>query len=318
MKKTFCTIVTGNYVSYAVSQYDSLRSYDPMAQHFILSTDTKVDTSLVALIEQNTQIQLLYLEDLAKLPLVAQAMERYANTDQDALRWTLKPLLLNYLLANNYDKVIYIDWDIYFFSNYDFLWNRLEDHSLLLSPHFRCSDPQIDAQNFKLNFTDGIYNGGFVGANKAGIDALNFWAQLCLYKCEVDRANGFYVDQKYLDILPSRFSKIGSITHKGCNVANWNQHDCKRESVEGQVLINGEQPVVFIHFTNSFFKGVLQGSDGLLKPHLEVYNENQKKYSGVDLIEQFYSKGQFKNPRPESKLTTETEKKGLFKKLFKS
>src|SRR5690606_11460054 len=138
----------------------------------------------------------------------------------------------------------------------------LESCNLLLSPHWRSSNPVKDVKNFKLNFMDGMYNGGFVGASVGALEALAYWAELCFHNIEVNRAEGYYVDQRYLDILPTRFEGVSHIRHKGCNVANWNQVDCERVvQPNGDVLINNRYPIVFVHYTNSMLRGILKGKD---------------------------------------------------------
>jgi len=202
---------------------------------------------------------------------VARLRQKY-RSDKSILRWSLKPVWLQYLLSTGqYQEVIYVDPDICFFSNPGFLFDELSTGSILLSPHWRSTDPEVDPVNFELNFMDGIYNGGFLGASQHGIDALRWLTKACLYKCEIDRERGLYYDQKYFDLLSSRFEGVREIMHRGCNVASWNRIDCKRELVGETVLINGSYPIVFIHFTRSTIQGILGGKDVLLVSYLEEY-----------------------------------------------
>jgi hypothetical protein len=134
----------------------------------------------------------------------------------------------------------------------------------------------VNPKGFETNFRDGIYNGGFLGATRSGIAALEWLAVACLYKCEVDYERGLFYDQKYYDLLASRFEGVLSLRHHGCNVANWNTIDSKRVQSGDTVLINGVDPVVFIHFTKSTMRGILDGSDVLLSPFLEEYTSALK------------------------------------------
>jgi hypothetical protein len=175
------------------------------------------------------------------------------------------------LTAKNFDQVIFIDPDVCFFSDPSFLFDEMSGASVLLSPHWRSSDPLADPVNFELNFKDGIYNGGCIGATQKGIPALEWLARACLYKCENGPGSGLFADQKYLDLLQSRFPDVQVIQHKGCNVANWNMIDCKRMAFGEGVRINGTDPIVFIHFSKSTIRGILSGKDALLLPYLEEY-----------------------------------------------
>ncbi len=285
-----CTIITGNYGGYALALHDSILKFNKN-QHFAVFVSKDVlNSNILNIIKSRANFSVYEFSDLNSTELALQLKDKYCESYHDAYRWGMKPIFINFLL-NKYDHVIYVDSDIFFFNDYSFLFEELKKSSVLLSPHWRCSNPKIDLQNFKLNFLDGIYNGGFVGASKEGISAMNYWAELCLFNCEVNRGQGFFVDQKYLDILASRFRNVNNIRHKGCNVANWNQVDCKRIlHQENEVVINNKYPIIFIHFTTSFLRGVLLGSDKVLMPYLEKYRDTLFKYTGNDIIKIFFNK----------------------------
>ncbi len=292
MKEVVCTIITKNYGHYALVLHDSLIKEQESIHFCVFVSNGSLPQDIEELLLSRKHVT-IYNEASFTSELAIQLKEKYAISYHDAYRWSMKPLLLNKLLGNGYESAIYVDSDIYFYNDFAFLLKELKTYNLLLSPHWRSSLPQKDEINFKLNFLDGMYNGGFVGASIGSEAALNYWAGLCLFNCEVNRDEGFYVDQRYLDILPTRFDGVGHITHKGCNVANWNQEDCKRvKQPNGDVLINNKYPIVFIHFTNSLFKGVyLKKTDEALLPYVEKYRDHILKYSEIDIIEEFFEKG---------------------------
>ncbi len=159
---------------------------------------------------------------------------KYSSLYHDAFRWSMKPVFMKYLLDSNHvKKLIYIDSDIHFFNDYNFLFDYLDSCNILLTPHWQSSDPLKDESNFKCLLTSGFYNAGFIGVNKKAIEALNWWAEVCLYNCEIKPETGNFVDQTYLDFFHYLFDGIKIIKHKGCNVANWNQVECKRTSTLG-------------------------------------------------------------------------------------
>jgi hypothetical protein len=191
----------------------------------------------------------------------------------------MKAVFLNYLIEHaEREKVIYADNDIYFFNDYNFLFDELDRNTVILMPHWRVCDPTVDPVNFFSLYTSGLYNAGCVGVNKNAVAALRWWAQACLYICEKDASKGQFDDQAHLNLLPIYFEDVAIIKHRGCNVANWNQVECERVQKDGSVLINGKDPVVFIHFTRSTIRGILKGNDALLKPFLEEYRENVERY----------------------------------------
>jgi hypothetical protein len=316
--KAICTIITGDYGHHALVLHDSICNFNSAIPLYVFISGGDLDSSILKEINNRENLYLLTKADIEESELAQKIYSKYSNNNMDALRWSMKPVVMNHLLQKEYERVIYVDWDIHFFNDFNFLFEELKKCNLLLSPHWRCSDPILDLETFKLNFLDGIYNGGFVGASRGGISALEYWAKLCLFNCEVNRNAGFYVDQRYLDLLPTRFDEIKSITHKGCNVANWNITDCKRVGqVSGEVLINNEYPIVFIHFTNSLFKGVYSSkNDTALIPYVEKYRDNVLKYSSVDIIEDFFKKGKYINPRTEKRIEG-IDNKSKFKRVIK-
>lgn len=288
-----CTVITGDYGHYVLALHDSIIKFNASQKLAVYISRDKLPMEVHDEMKKR-EIEIYDRSHFENHEVEAQLFAKYSHSNHDAYRWSMKPVFMNLLLNNN-DKVIYIDSDIYFFNDYAFLFEELNNCSVLLSPHWRCSDPNVDVGNFKLNFLDGMYNGGFVGAAKSGKDELTYWAKLCMFNCEKNVTDGYFVDQKYLDILPSRFPNVSIIKHKGCNVANWNQFDCKRTVVNNSVLINGKFPIVFIHFTKSFFWGVLLGNDVLLKKHLESYRDNLLLYGKEDIVKNFLEKEIQKN-----------------------
>jgi lipopolysaccharide biosynthesis glycosyltransferase len=270
---TYCTIITGNYYAYALSLLESLKTHckQTVTLHVFVSDESIGKDFLRELRAQHKGLFFTF-KDEVNTEMAIKLDQKYHSTYMDAYRWSMKPVFMNYLLQEKgYEKVIYLDCDLFFYSNPDFIFDLLEQDRVLLSPHWRCADnPQEDWTNFYLNFQGGIYNGGFVGINSKGNEVMNYWANLCLTLCVKDFEKGMYVDQKYLDILHSRFDGVGVLRHRGCNVATWNLADNKRSlNVSGEVMINEIYPIVFIHFTKGTMRGIINGADALLLPHFQ-------------------------------------------------
>jgi hypothetical protein len=199
--------------------------------------------------------------------------------DNDKLRWSLKPILMKHLLSQQYtDRLIYLDNDLYFYSDYTFLFELLEKHSFLLTPHHYKNNPNEEQNWLEANFRIGLYNAGFVGANKYAINTLQWWADCCLYRCEKNSFRGLFDDQKYLDIIPVIEETAHIVRHMGCNIAGWNTELCKREIINQQILINGLYPIVFIHFNDTTIREIISGKDQILYNYYSVYITSLKKY----------------------------------------
>lgn len=266
--RAFCTIMTSGHAHFVVALFRSYRRFVDMPLH-VLCVDR--DPHIKVQISIPEGVHITYLQELNLGETGEQIVLKYQQTT-DFMRWSLKPVWMAYLLRSvGCRGVIYVDPDVYFFSDPAFLFDLLRDSAILLSPHWRSMEPDADPINFELNFRDGIYNGGCIGATEKGIPGLEWLARACLHACLRSPERGLFLDQKYLDLLPARFEDVRSIQHMGCNIASWNRIDCKRILQNGNVLINAQWPIVFIHFTASTIRDILIGRDPLLAPFLHAY-----------------------------------------------
>lgn len=274
--KTFCTIITSDFYPYAQALYASLIKYNPDTQLQVLV----VDSNSLPAQRANAGIVLHFITEISGYSLVSDMYKKYAHLNADKLRWALKPPFLSYLLEHGFSKTIYADCDIFFFNDHSFLFDELDESSVLLTPHWTVSNPVVNEDNFLSSFEGGLFNAGFIGASVKGIPALRWWAEACLYRIERDIKKGLFDDQRYLDAVPVLFEDVKIIRHKGCNVATWNYDECKRILVDKQVMINGKYPIIFIHFNTMLVKQILKGHDNLLLPYFLEYKEVFEKYGG--------------------------------------
>ena len=264
----FFTIGTASHLLYARALALSIRQFGAYDFHVLLSDrETAPEDS-----QADEGVRLWGAGDVQRAGFGRATAERHPDRRSDAFRWSMKPVMLDFFLTDQrYDAACYVDWDLHFFADPAFLLDQLAQCGVMLSPHNRSTLPSDDAVAFELNFRDGIFNGGFVGGTPRGLEAIRWWATACRYKCEVDCEHGLYVDQKYLDLLHSRFEGVDVIRHKGCNVAEWNRVDCRRVRLDdGQVVINGDEPIVFIHFDALTVRDILSGKEPLLEEHLRT------------------------------------------------
>jgi len=273
----FCTISTADHMPYVFALHDSITRYHADVVLNVLIADAEPDS--IENQDRFPQIRLYGVDELCGLGAGKRIFENYHAVCMDKFRWSMKPVFLKYLIEHaDCEKLIYVDNDICFFNEYAFLFDELDSSNVILTPHWRASDPHADSENFFTLYTDGLYNGGFVGVNKNALRALEWWAMVCQYVCEVNAARGQFVDQTHLNLLPIYFDNVKIVKHRGCNVANWNLIECTRIQKDDSVLINGTDPIVFIHFTNSTIRGIEKGDDALLAPFLNVYRESLQHY----------------------------------------
>tara|TARA_R110002049_G_scaffold82349_2_gene209560 strand:+ start:5286 stop:6191 length:906 start_codon:yes stop_codon:yes gene_type:complete len=270
----FCTIITSNYYFYAETIFDSLKKKNPIVDFKVLIVDDFPETY------GKEGLDVISLNEVVdKMSCDYELIRKYENDKKSNLRWALKPLFLKFLINfKNYQKVIFVDPDLYFYQNTSFLFDKLNKADVIITPHWRSKDPVKDASNFDSLFSGGLFNAGFFGCNAKAINILDWWLNACAYKME--KTDGFYVDQGYLNLMPIYFSsQVKIIQHKGCNVSNWNLIECERTKSQNEVLINDEYPVVFIHFTNATITAIWNGKDKFLRPFLEEYKTVLQTYN---------------------------------------
>jgi hypothetical protein len=273
MMRTFCTIITSNYFPYAATLYSSLIKFNPDEILNVLVCD---NGSLDPDPQKYPGINITRINEMHGYKITDSILHKYV-VNADALRWSMKPVFINYLLNKGFENVLLTDCDTFFFNDYNFLFSQLDKSNILLSLHRYTMNPYINEEEFLSHFNFGLFNAGFIGASKKGIHALEWWAKCCEYRIEFNHNLGLHNDQKYLDALPVFFENVNVIDHRGCNIAFWNQHECERTMVNGRLLINKKYPVIFIHFTRKYIPELLEGHDALILPYFREYEKTFKQ-----------------------------------------
>ena len=262
----FATIITTNHIDKTLTVLESLNQFDSDVTLHVLLVD--YDQHTIDKL-QTTNLITYDLNELINQPnelLGKIIVGKYAQ-NSDELRWALKPLFILYLI-NQYDTLCYIDCDLYFCGNYQFIFNKLKTVPIILTPHWR----QIHAYgvDYHYNYKHGIYNAGFIGFNKEAIEALQWWAALCARECTKSEDACTYTDQRYLDLVPTYFEKTEILRHYGCNVAGWNTRYLNRRRQGEDILVN-EMPIIFIHFSQVTINMITDGEDNCLIDYYRQY-----------------------------------------------
>ena len=165
----------------------------------------------------------------------------------------VKGEMLRHVLSQGADKVIYLDPDIAVFNGLHEILERLDDYSVILTPHQVCPNESegLIRDNEMTSLKYGIYNLGFVAVanSEAGRRFSDWWAQQLYLACYDDVPNGLFTDQKWCDLVPSLFDRVYIERDPGYNVASWNISTRRvRVSADGDLLVN-ERPLRFFHFT---------------------------------------------------------------------
>lgn len=237
----YCTYFDSRYLSRGLALYDSLRQVTAPFHLWVLCLDDICYEALCS----------LQLADVIPLRLaeVEQAdAEFFATKDNRSLLeyyFTSTAVFMLFLFKKNpeIDMLTYIDADIFFFQDPEFLFDQFHDTSVQIVPH-RYSERNRSLEKW------GKYNVGWVAfrRDEAGLSCLSWWREACIEWC-YDRLEGDrFADQKYLDRFPQDFPGVQIVDHVGVNVAPWNLDTGSLSRAGDGALLFRDQPLVFFHF----------------------------------------------------------------------
>lgn len=146
----------------------------------------------------------------------------------------------------NEDKFIYLDPDIFVYSDFIELRSLLDTSPIVLCPHL------LEPGNIDMELSStahGVYNLGFLGVNRSeeAQKFIKWWADRLYLFCYDDIANGIFTDQKWIDLAPSFFD-VEIFKHRGYDFAPWSLLNCEMTEKDGKYFIK-DHPLRFIHFS---------------------------------------------------------------------
>jgi hypothetical protein len=172
---------------------------------------------------------------------------------------SIKPFCFGKLFKEGYEKVIYLDPDIYVTRPLDYIYECLNNKSVVLTPHYCDIEEHFDGAVSEETFNKvGIYNLGFCALknDKVGQEIAKWWQNRLQYKCYSQSSEGLFVDQKWMDYIPGFFPDATCVSsHHGMNVAIWNLHERELfiDEKQGYMIrrkkTGDEFPLLFFHFS---------------------------------------------------------------------
>lgn len=270
MKNIAFTIVAKNYIGLAQVLQHSLAAYNAEVEFFIFVADEVSD------------------REKADLPANILIAKNYIAIDEElwynmAFQYNLvefctaiKPFCFQYLLNNdNAEKIIYLDPDIFIFNSLASVFDKLDVHSIILTPHIL----QMQAQHSGvlpdyLFLVNGIFNLGFLAVKKSDATQkmLTWWAKRLINQCFFDNEKGMATDQKWMNFLPAFFTsdQLHISRDLGLNMAPWNFFERKIIERNNQFYVamrsgtdEAETPLTFIHFSGFNYKNFTENITSL-------------------------------------------------------
>ncbi len=286
MNKCAFTICSKNYLAQAFTLRESFLKYNSEIDFHIFLADI-YDHELLEkfryIIPVNEKI-VPKLEDMAFKYNVIEF-----NT-------SIKPFCIKYLL-DKYEKVMYLDPDIYVTSSLSVVFDMLNEKDFVITPHYNHLEQEFTgAIPEEIVMFVGVFNLGFCAVKKGvvGEQIIHWWMNRLENKCFDEKSDALFVDQKWIDYLPAAFPNDVCICHhSGMNVATWNLHErtliTENEPYMVKDIVTNEVfPLLFFHFSGfkPFDKSVLDR---------RVPKYNISDYPVLKHIVEFYAELELKN-----------------------
>ena len=253
--QVYCTILTKSRVYQGLALLDSLKKVTSESfQLYILCIEIetfqllkKFNDSSVVLISENI--------------LEEEVIELKKQRKTHEYCWTLKPILIEYLLLNNpsFKRVTYLDSDLFFWKDPGIIFANQPNCSVLLSPEEKYRPNWKRAKVKKLTKVTGKFNSGFISFKQDQVAhmCVKWWKIQCISRCEINPPAGYFGDQKYLDQLPGLSPSVCSITLPGVNIGPWNLLKYNFLVKDDEVYIDDDY-LIFYHFSSFRVKGINQ------------------------------------------------------------
>ncbi len=252
MNTAICTIFSKNYLARGRVLAESLARNLPGLPFIALLVDR-----IEGYFDPNAEPFDIVTIDLLPIPDRESFCFKYSILE---LNTAAKPFFLQYLFQLGWQRLIYVDPDTYFVGPMDEAIRALDTSSILLTPHRTEPRETDDFPTDRQLCLFGTFNLGFLGlrADRTTKRFLAWWAKHLYSECLTIPWQGWFVDQRWIDLVPSYFDGVEILRHPGYNVARWNllersiTRDTPRASsvsTSTRYLANGE-PCRFFHFSN--------------------------------------------------------------------
>jgi glycosyltransferase involved in cell wall biosynthesis/SAM-dependent methyltransferase len=240
-----CTVIAKNYLPAARVLADSLAEHHPGVRLHVLVID-EWDGFIDPARERFDIVD----PDAIGVPDLAQMRSLYTVLEYST---AVKPWLLRHLLArDDADGILYLDPDIRLYAPIDDVFAAVREHGLVLNPHNTGPMPRDGRKpNEQDILIAGAYNLGFLGLRDDRFSAfvLDWWGERLETDCIVDPERGFFVDQRWMDLVPGLAEDFHLVRDPGFNVAYWNLGSrTLARAGDGGVLVDGA-PLRLFHFS---------------------------------------------------------------------
>jgi hypothetical protein len=237
----FCTIIARNFLPYARVLASSILSAQEARIYVVV-----IDDERRSLGDGEESFRILRPKEIGLSESEFSAMSQIYGLRE--LSTSVKPWLLQTLLRQSGAPVIYLDPDIEVFWSLEDLPAIAAAYDIVLTPHTLLPlkrDGLSPTEPYILQA--GAFNLGFIAVGQGAEPFLEWWKERLRTDCIMDGSAGYFVDQKWIDLVPSYFNH--HILRSPCfNVAYWNADQRPLAWTGERYEIEGE-PLRFYHFS---------------------------------------------------------------------
>lgn len=285
----FCTAVTLNHIGYARVLCRSLKALHPEAAVAVLLVDHPGIT-----VDGEQDIEIIRLHNLGlNADVVDYITFAYSAFE---LCCAVRGSLLRLLLTDySFEKVIFLDSDIYVYAQLDYIIERLDTAAFVLTPHVSRPYPNgVEVHHeIRMLLSCGLFNAGFLGvrASDEALGMVYLLEDLQLKFCFNDHETDFgvrsksmasplgwpatrymFVDQLFLNLIPLYCKTAFVLDDIAYNLGHWNLWQASSFEAFPTPTVDG-RPVRFIHFSGC----IASGNDVQLRWSQALYSESELK-----------------------------------------
>lgn len=238
----FCTYADHRFLPRALALVDSLKKSGDKFRLWFLCLSPECRERLERLADEN--IVAVELGDLEAFDPALLTVKPARSRAEYIFTLTAAWMVFLFASRREIDILTYLDADLYFFGDYEDVFDELGDASIGIVEHRHA---RMDSDRLRY----GRFNVGWVSVRRdeEGLSCARRWREQCIDWCHDRVEDGKFGDQKYLDEWPNFYQKVKIIDHPGANLAPWNLGRHKLGGTRFAPMADG-RPVLFYHFTN--------------------------------------------------------------------
>ncbi|OXB07596.1 glycosyltransferase [Flavobacterium pectinovorum] len=317
MKNCVFTIVAKNYIGLAEILGESLKENNANTDFYIIVADYFSEDFDIEKLPSNILVAKNMLNISSQ-----QWVDMSFKYDLTEFCTSIKPASFSYFIEKtNYEKIIYLDPDIYIYGSLNPIYEMLESHSIVLTPHIVTIQDTFQGERSESGLmSTGVFNLGFCAIKRSDSakKMISWWHERLLDKCFIDSYDTYFTDQKWMDFLPCYFDsdELYISRHLGMNIAPWNffereiysEKECLKVRNREASSLDGDYQVIFVHYSGYNYTemkrgNVIQNNISKIKNYEDIklltniYANAISNKSGIfdKFIREKYSFGTFEN-----------------------